>query len=381
MYSKELNILKKRDRFRKREIFPENLIDFASNDYLGLASNQEILEKTYNSIKGESYGAKASLLVNGYNEYHQMLEEYLCEINHYPAGIVVGSGFLANLSIFESLARRGDLIIFDEEYHASGIVGSRLSQAEIRYFKHNNLEDLIYKLRDSIHFKRVFVAVEGIYSMRGDLVKEEILNYLSAKKKVPNNTLKLGVVVLSEIALGLFIGFLSMIIIEGFRLAGEIVGVQLGFGMVSVLDPESTTQDSMMDLFFYFIFVLIFLAMDFHHKFLIAMYETFERIPVGHLVYPAEMFKDVIFKVSISFVLAMKISFPLIAPGIIVIVILGIVSKTVPRMEVFLISFPLKIFMGFMTIILLLPFLPNFTDIQIDRMFGWLVVYLRKMGW
>jgi 8-amino-7-oxononanoate synthase len=184
MYSKELNILKKRDRFRKREIFPENLIDFASNDYLGLASNQEILEKTYNSIKGESYGAKASLLVNGYNEYHQMLEEYLCEVNHYPAGIVVGSGFLANLSIFESLARRGDLIIFDEEYHSSGIVGSRLSQAEIRYFKHNNLEDLIYKLKDSIHFKRVFVAVEGIYSMKGDLVKEEILNYLSAKKKV-----------------------------------------------------------------------------------------------------------------------------------------------------------------------------------------------------
>jgi 8-amino-7-oxononanoate synthase len=88
------------------------------------------------------------------------------------------------MSIFESLARKGDLIVLDEEYHASGRVGVNLSQAEVRYFKHNDLEDLIIKLKDSIHFNRIFVGVEGIYSMGGDLVKEEILKYLSVKKKV-----------------------------------------------------------------------------------------------------------------------------------------------------------------------------------------------------
>ena len=183
MYKKEIEILKKKNRFRQRQIY-KNLIDFASNDYLGLANNPEILEKTYNTIKGEDYGSKASMLVNGYSEYHQMLEEYLCEINDYKAGIIVGSGFLANMSIFEALARKGDLVVLDEEYHASGRVGVRLSNAQIRYFKHNDLEDLIYKLKDSIHFNRVFVAVEGIYSMGGDLVKKEILDYLSVKKKV-----------------------------------------------------------------------------------------------------------------------------------------------------------------------------------------------------
>jgi len=183
MYKKELEILKKKNRFRQRKIY-NNLIDFASNDYLGMASNQEVLDKTYNMIRGDEYGAKASLLVNGYNEYHQMLEEYLCEINDYQAGIVVGSGFLANMSLFEALARKGDLVILDEEYHASGRVGVELSKAEIRYFKHNDLEDLIYKLKDNLHFNRVFVAVEGIYSMGGDLVKKEILDYLAVKKKV-----------------------------------------------------------------------------------------------------------------------------------------------------------------------------------------------------
>ena len=181
MYKKELSILKEKNRFRERKIY-ENLIDFASNDYLGLANNKEIMQKTYNSL--DSHGAKASMLVNGYNEYHQLLEEYLCEINNYQAGMVVGSGFLANMSVFEALARKGDLIILDEEYHASGRVGVKLSSAEVRYFKHNDLEDLIYKLQDSIHFNRVLVGVEGIYSMSGDLVKKEILEYLAVKKKV-----------------------------------------------------------------------------------------------------------------------------------------------------------------------------------------------------
>ena len=183
MYKKELEILKKKNRFRRRKVY-ENLIDFASNDYLGLANNNEILDKTYQTLKGENYGSKASLLVNGYTEYHQMLEEYLCEINDYQAGIIVGSGFLANMSIFEALARKGDLVILDEEYHASGRVGVNLSKAEIRYFKHNDLEDLIYKLSDSLFFNRVFVGVEGIYSMKGDLVKKEILDYLAVKKVI-----------------------------------------------------------------------------------------------------------------------------------------------------------------------------------------------------
>ena len=178
MYKKELSILKEKNRFRERKIY-ENLIDFASNDYLGLANNKEIMQKTYNSL--DSHGAKASMLVNGYNEYHQLLEEYLCEINNYQAGMVVGSGFLANMSVFEALARKGDLIVLDEEYHASGRVGVKLSNATVRFFKHNNLEDLIYTLKDSVYFNRVLVGIEGIYSMSGDIVKKEIVEYLSVK--------------------------------------------------------------------------------------------------------------------------------------------------------------------------------------------------------
>ena len=176
MYLKELNLLKKKNRLRERKIF-NNKVDLASNDYLGIAHNQQILNKAYEKLKEfKSHSAKASMLVNGYHPSHEMLENRLKELNNFEDAIIVGSGFLANMALFE-LGRRGDLFLVDSEYHASGIVGSKLTQAEVRFFEHNNLKDLKEKSVDYKNFKRVFVAVEGIYSMQGDLVKEEILEY------------------------------------------------------------------------------------------------------------------------------------------------------------------------------------------------------------
>ncbi len=177
MYKKELKAIKKSNRFRKREIFDENLIDFASNDYLGIAENMEVFERAIEHLREyKSHSAKASSLVNGYHPTHKILEDYLCKVNNFESGIIVGSGFLANLSIFEALGRKKDLIVLDEDFHASGNMGVQLSSATIRRFSHNNLEDLKSKLNDIEKFERVFVAVEGIYSMMGDLVKKEILD-------------------------------------------------------------------------------------------------------------------------------------------------------------------------------------------------------------
>ena len=176
MYKKELEILKKKNRLRKRTIY-NNVIDLASNDYLGLAENQNILDKAYSKAKELNFhSSKASLLVNGYNEAHKMLEDKLKELNNFEEGLIVGSGFLANMALFE-LGRKGDIFYIDEEYHASGITASRLTQAEVKFFKHNDFEDLKKKSEDYKKYKRVFVAVEGIYSMKGDKVSKEITDY------------------------------------------------------------------------------------------------------------------------------------------------------------------------------------------------------------
>ncbi len=176
MYKKELEILKKRDRLRQRNIY-ENIIDLASNDYLGLAEDEEILDKAYFETKKlKLHSAKASLLVNGYTKAHKLLEDELKKVNSFEDCVVVGSGFLGNLALFE-LGRKGDLFLVDEEYHASGIVGSKLTQANVIFFKHNDINDLIIKSKDYKNYNRVFIVVEGIYSMMGDKVKKEITDY------------------------------------------------------------------------------------------------------------------------------------------------------------------------------------------------------------
>jgi 8-amino-7-oxononanoate synthase len=175
-YSSELKALQKSNRLRTRKLEDDNLKDFASNDYLGFASKKLLLEKTFKELcKYKSHAPKSSQLVNGYHPIHQKFEKYLTRINGFESAIVVGSGFLANMALLEALPRKKDLLILDEEYHASGVLASKLVDAKVQYFRHNdmkNLEEILVKS----DFQRVIVAVEGIYSMSGDLVDKKVFD-------------------------------------------------------------------------------------------------------------------------------------------------------------------------------------------------------------
>ncbi|OPX27846.1 MAG: hypothetical protein B1H07_00170 [Campylobacteraceae bacterium 4484_166] len=175
-YDKELKILEKANRVRARTIKEKNLLDFASNDYLNIGSNKKILKKTISYIEKQTFfSPKSSSLINGYHNIHKKLEKKLCKLNGFENGIIVGSGFLANIAMFESLIRKGDLLIIDELYHASGIMSLKLCQGKTKKFSHNNdkqLQEIIQKNKKN--FNRIIVAVEGIYSMSGDMANKNI---------------------------------------------------------------------------------------------------------------------------------------------------------------------------------------------------------------
>ena len=174
MYSKEVKALKKSNRYRKIELFDDSLIDFASNDYLGLSEDKELLSLAYKRVKSTKYHSpRASQLVNGYHKIHKEFEEYLSDINGFEDTIVVGSGYLANIALIESLVRRGDILILDEDYHASGVMASKLITSEVVYFSHNNADSL-KNILDEKKYNRAIVCVEGIYSMGGDILNQEI---------------------------------------------------------------------------------------------------------------------------------------------------------------------------------------------------------------
>ncbi len=183
MYSKELNSIKKSNRYRTREIFNETLIDLASNDYLGFTQNKKLFENAYKRVLKEKYLApKASQLVNGYNSIHKEFEDLLCEKNHFEKGIVVGSGFLANISMIEALVRKKDKLFIDEDYHASGILATKLLEKDqIIIFSHNNYNDLKEKFQKYKSSNRNIIAIEGVYSMQGDLAPKEIFEFANEK--------------------------------------------------------------------------------------------------------------------------------------------------------------------------------------------------------
>ena len=182
MYENELKALKKVGRFRERKVYDIRLDDFASNDYLGLSKNKKQFKKAVKLVdEYTTISSKASMLVNGYHPIHSIFEKEMAELNGFAEGLVVGSGFLANLSLIEALVRKSDILFMDEEYHASGVMASGLIGSRVVIFKHNDVDDLRQKLE--LHpAKRQIVSVEGIYSMSGDLCSRDIFDLVEQKE-------------------------------------------------------------------------------------------------------------------------------------------------------------------------------------------------------
>lgn len=178
IYKNELLALEKANRLRDRKIYSKEILDFASNDYLGFSEDKKLFKKAYKKlISGDYYSPKASLLVNGYSQIHKEFEDNLAKMNIFESAITVGSGFLANIAMIEALLRRGDILLIDSQYHASGILATKLTQARVIYFNHNDsnhLRELL--ISNKLEANRIFIAIEGIYSMGGDLANRDIFD-------------------------------------------------------------------------------------------------------------------------------------------------------------------------------------------------------------
>ena len=145
------------------------MVDFFSNDYLGLARSQELwqlIRRNYDALKYKSNGATGSRLLSGNSAYCEQLESYLASIFKAEAVLLFNSGYSANQAVLSSVPQKGDTIIYDENIHACIKEGARLSFARRFSFKHNDAGDLKNKLDRAQG--NIFVVIESIYSMDGD---------------------------------------------------------------------------------------------------------------------------------------------------------------------------------------------------------------------
>lgn len=159
----KLDKLRSIEQFRELKLSSQNQVDFSSNDYLGFAKNTNQVKNIFIG------GSTGSRLLRGNLTAHEELEQYAADFFHSESALFFNSAYNANLAIFSSIPQRNHHILYDSGIHASTKDGMRLSFAQKTSFKHNDIEDFSRKLKRLSGI--VFVALESVYSMDGDLCK------------------------------------------------------------------------------------------------------------------------------------------------------------------------------------------------------------------
>lgn len=152
----------------------KDLINLSSNNYLGLATDEDLKKVAIQAIEQYGVGSGAVRTINGTLDLHVELEEKLAEFKGTEAAISFQSGFNCNMAAISAVMDKNDAILSDQLNHASIIDGCRLSKAKIIAFKHSDMEDLRAKAKEATesgHYNKVMVITDGVFSMDGDIAK------------------------------------------------------------------------------------------------------------------------------------------------------------------------------------------------------------------
>ena len=143
----------------------KSYLNFSGNDYLGLATEPEVIQAYADGAKAYGAGSSGSPLVTGQHQVHQQLSDTLCDWLGFEQVLLFSSGFAANQTMLQTLAQKGDTLLLDKLSHASLIDGALHSDAQLKRFAHNSLPALQAALNDA---SQPLVVTEGVFSMDGD---------------------------------------------------------------------------------------------------------------------------------------------------------------------------------------------------------------------
>ncbi|KPK96090.1 hypothetical protein AMJ80_02020 [bacterium SM23_31] len=172
---------------------------------------------------------------------------------------------------------------------------------------------------------------------------------------IPIDFLPFVLMVLREILVGLIIGLAANFLFIGIQMAGELIGMDMGFGIVNILDPMTGEQVSIIGQYKYVISLLLFLAINGHHFLLNALRSSFTAIPLGTANFTQLITTNIIRMSTDIFKIALQIGAPALVVLFLTSFVMGIIARTVPQMNIFIVGFPLKISVGLVMIWISIP--------------------------
>lgn len=185
--------------------------------------------------------------------------------------------------------------------------------------------------------------------------------------------------VLAELFIGWLIGFVAYVCFSAIHMAGKVMDMQVGFAVVNVMDPTSGQQIPLIGSLLYNLGIIVFLVTNGHHVIITALAESFRMVPLAAMQPNLSLTMLLVDFTNGIFVTGMKIAMPVTFAILLVNVALGILARTMPQMNIFVVGIPLQLMVGVGVLSMLLPFYVMFLDVLFNEMYGKISIALQAL--
>ena len=227
--------------------------------------------------------------------------------------------------------------------------------------------------------RRLPVRIKAVTVLMITLVSFPVLK-VTVPPQLPTDTFSLGLLALSEVMVGLTLAFVTQIVFAAVEFCGQILGMQMGFTISSVIDPAFGNQAQVMSVMQTLLATLLFLSLNIHHVFISTIVDSFRVIPIGGWHLSNEIITFLIGRTADVFVIGIRLAAPVMVALLLTSVALGVMARAFPQMNVFMVSMPLNIGLGLIMLGSTLMIFFHVLEISFGRLKGQVDALLRLMA-
>lgn len=201
-----------------------------------------------------------------------------------------------------------------------------------------------------------------------------------ALPRIPTDVFSLALLVFSEVMIGLTLALITQIIFAAVEFSGQIIGMQMGLTISSILDPSQGTQTQIMSVIQTLFATLLFLSLNVHHLFIRAIMDSFRVIPLGGWHLSGELVNFLVMRTADIFIIGIRLAAPVMVALLLTTIALGIMARAFPQMNVFMISLPLNVGLGLVILGMTLTIFFHVLEVSFGHLSGQIDSLFRFMA-